>query len=203
MSELPSPEAVLDFWFGEATRSPEALKMQNTLWFNGGEKFDRELAQAFLPLLDALARGPLAQDWAARGQHGRLAAIIVLDQMSRNIFRGTPRAFAQDKLALRLCREGIELREDNHLSEAERTFFYLPLEHSEDPADQELSVSLFTAIAEDARPGFDGFAKMTLDYARQHARVIADFGRFPHRNKILGRDSTPPELDWLAAGGGF
>ncbi len=203
MSDLPSPEAVLDFWFADAARSPEALKAQNKIWFNGGEAFDRVLTEKFQPLLEALAPGPRAEDWAARGQHGRLAAIIVLDQMSRNIFRGSPRAFAQDDLALRLCREGLELREDNHLSEAERVFFYLPLEHSEDPADQARSVAMFTAIAEDARPGFEDFAQLTLDYAREHAKVIADFGRFPHRNKTLGRESTPEELEWLAEGGGF
>jgi uncharacterized protein (DUF924 family) len=203
VSALPSPEAVLDFWFADAARTPEGLAAQNKLWFRGGEAFDRELTEKFLPLLEALAQGPLAEDWAARGQHGRLAAIIVLDQMSRNIFRGTARAFAQDPLALQLCREGLELREDNHLSEAERVFFYLPLEHSEDPADQARSVAMFTAIAEDARPGFDGFAKTTLDYAREHAKAIEDFGRFPHRNKILGRASTPAELEWLAEGGGF
>jgi uncharacterized protein (DUF924 family) len=203
MSNLPSPEDVLDFWFGHAARTPEALQAQNKLWFQGGEAFDRALTEKFLPLLEAMAPGPLAEDWAARGQHGRLAAIVVLDQMSRNIFRGTARAFAQDPLALRLCREGLELREDNHLSEAERVFFYLPLEHSEDEADQTRSVAMFTAIAEDARPGFEEFANLTLNYAREHAKVIADFGRFPHRNKILGRESTPDELDWLAEGGGF
>lgn len=203
MSALSSPDVVLDFWFGDAPRSAEALQAKNKLWFQGGEAFDRELTDKFLPLLEALASGPLAEDWAASGQKGRLAAIIVLDQMSRNIFRGTARAYAQDKLALRLCREGLELREDNHLSEAERIFFYLPLEHSEDPADQTRSVAMFTAVAEDARPEFEPFTKVTLDYAHQHADVIAEFGRFPHRNKVLGRTSTPAELEWLAEGGGF
>lgn len=203
MSDLPSPEAVLDFWFGHSARTPEALKEQNKLWFRGGEAFDRVLTERFLPLLEAMASGPLAQDWAARGQHGRLAAVIVLDQMSRNIFRGTPRAFAQDAAALRLSKDGIALGDDKYLSEAERTFFYLPFEHSEQAEDQNQSVALFAAIAEDARPGFEDFAKMTLGYAREHQKVICTYGRFPHRNAVLGRKSTPDELDWLAEGGGF
>ncbi|MDP3460768.1 MAG: DUF924 family protein, partial [Hyphomonas sp.] len=164
---------------------------------------DAELKDRFLPLLETLSAGPLAEDWAARGAKGRLAAILVLDQFSRNIFRKSPRAFAQDRLALHLCKEGLLAREDLGLSEAERVFFYLPLEHAEDEGLQARSVDLFTSLHAEARPGFEDFTKSTLDYAHQHLEAIRQFGRFPHRNAVVGRVSTPEELDWLAEGGGF
>ena len=202
MSALPSPEDILDFWIADAG-TPDGLKAQSKKWFNGGKAFDEELEAKFLPLLETLSAGPLAEVWAARGAKGRLAAIIVLDQMSRNIFRGSPRAFAQDRLALHLCKEGLEQGEDEGLAEAERVFFYLSLEHSEALDDQDWSVAVFTALANTARDGFSDYVKTTLDYAHQHRDAIRQFGRFPHRNKVVGRQSTPEELEWLAEGGGF
>lgn len=203
MSQLPSPEDILTYWLGETPVSASALETQGKMWFQGGEAVDRELTEKFLPLLETLSAGPLARDWAARGAHGRLAAIIVLDQFSRNIFRGSPRAFAQDLLALSLCKEGLMAREDLGLAETERVFFYLPLEHSEETGDQIRSVDLFAALAQAARNGFEAFAENTLDYARKHLDVIEEFGRFPHRNAAVGRISTEAEKNWLAAGGGF
>ncbi len=203
MTAMPSPEDVLSLWIGEAANSPAELKLKTRMWFNGGEALDAELAARFQPLLETLSAGPLAKDWAARGAKGRLAAIIVLDQFSRNIFRKSPRAFAQDRLALHLCKEGLLAREDLGLSECERVFFYLPLEHAEDEGLQARSVDLFASLHADARPGFDEFTKSTLDYARQHRDAIQRFGRFPHRNAVVGRVSTPAELEWLAEGGGF
>lgn len=203
MIALPSPATVHGFWFGGSATSPEVLKTHAPLWFKGGEAFDRLLTAQFQPLLETLSAGPLARDWAARGPRERLAAIIVLDQMSRNIFRGSPRAFAQDMLALHLCKEGLEAGEDRALSEAERVFFYLPLEHSEVMGDQEQSVALFTRLAGEARDEFRDFAKNTLNYAHQHLDVIRQFGRFPHRNAAVGRESTEAEKEWLAEGGGF
>lgn len=200
---LPSPAEVHRFWFGPDARVPEVLQTKAKLWFNGGPDFDRELTDRFLPLLETLAAGPMAHDWAARGAQERLAAILVLDQMSRNIFRGNSRAFAQDGLALGLCKEGLAKGEDNAFAEVERVFFYLPLEHSEAMDDQERAIALFDKLAKNARAPFADFAKMTLTYARQHRDVIARFGRFPHRNAALGRASTPEEQDWLAEGGGF
>lgn len=203
MIALPSPATVHAFWFGGSAASPEVLTTHAPLWFNGGEAFDRLLTAQFQPLLETLSAGPLARDWAARGARERLSAIIVLDQMSRNIFRGSPRAFAQDMLALHLCKEGLAAGEDRKLSETERVFFYLPLEHSEALADQQQSVTLFTRLADDAGEAFQDFARNTLNYAHQHLDVIAEFGRFPHRNAAVGRDSTEAETAWLAEGGGF
>jgi len=203
MTPLPAPGDVLTFWIGEAANSAAELKLKNKMWFNGGAALDAEIAARFQPLLETLSAGPLAEDWTAGGAKGRLAAIIVLDQFSRNIFRKSPRAFAQDRLALHLCKEGLLAREDLGLSEAERVFFYLPLEHAEDEGLQARSVDLFTSLHATARPGFDEFTKSTLDYARQHREAIHQFGRFPHRNAVVGRISTPDELEWLAEGGGF
>ena len=127
----------------------------------------------------------------------------MLYQFSRNIFRKSPRAYAQDRLALHLCKEGLGAREDNGLSEAERVFFYLPLEHSENLSDQNRAIECFTALHASARPGFRDFTKSTLDYARQHQDAIRQFGRFSHRNAVVGRTSSAQELEWLAEGGGF
>lgn len=203
MIALPSPETVHGFWFGASAASPEVLTSHAPLWFNGGEAFDRLLTAQFQPLLETLSAGPLALDWSARGARQRLSAIIVLDQMSRNIFRSSPRAFAQDLLALTLCKEGLARGEDKALSETERVFYYLPLEHSEALEDQRRAVALFEALHADAGPDFRAFTENTLDYARQHLEVIEQFGRFPHRNAAVGRQSTDEEKDWLAEGGGF
>lgn len=203
MIALPSPATVHAFWFGASAASPEVLTSHAPLWFNGGEAFDRLLTAQFQPLLETLSAGPLAHDWAARGPKGRLSAIIVLDQMSRNIFRGSPRAFAQDLLALTLCKKGLAKGEDTGLSETERAFFYLPLEHSEALDDQRRSVELFEALGRDASEPFRAFVENALDYARQHLDVIRQFGRFPHRNAAVGRETTPDEAEWLAEGGGF
>lgn len=202
-SALPAPEDVLSFWFGEDAASPQVLETHAPLWFNGGKAFDEALTERFLAVLETLSAGPLARDWAARGAEGRLAAIIVLDQMSRNIFRGSPRAFAQDMLALALCKEGLAAGEDSQLTEVERVFFYLPLEHSEAIEDQKRSVALFERLHAGAGEHFRAFAGMTLDYARQHLDVIERFGHFPHRNAVVGRATSPDEAEWLAEGGGF
>jgi len=200
---MTSPQDVLAFWIGEACQSPERFKAQHKKWFNGGPALDAELRSLFLPLLEQLSTGPAASGWIATGKRGRLAAIIVLDQFSRNIFRKTPRAFAQDALALSLCKDGLARGEDTGLLEAERIFLYLPLEHSEDITDQDCCVEMLTKLHTEARPGFETFTKSFLDYAREHRDAIRQFGRFPHRNAILGRESTPDELEWLAEGGGF
>lgn len=203
MTKLPTPEDVLAYWIGDTRNSADGLDQQNKLWFGKSDATDAEIRDRFLHLLEDVSHLPFADDWAAEGPRGRLAAIIVLDQFSRNLFRGDARAFHQDSLALRLCKDGLALEEHKALSETERVFFYLPLEHSEVLADQERCVALFEELVEDARPAFRDFAKSTLDYAHQHLKVIQDFGRFPHRNAALGRETTPEEAEWLAEGGGF
>ena len=203
MSELPTPQDVIDYWIGGATASPDAADEKHKLWFGKSAETDAEIRTRFGELLETLCHLPAAEDWAARGPRGRLAAIIVLDQFSRNLFRDNARAFAQDDLALLLCKDGLALGQDKGLSEAERIFFYLPLEHSEAPEDQDASVSKFTDLLVESREGFRSLVENTLQYAKAHKDVIDQFGRFPHRNKALGRESTEAEKEWLAEGGGF
>ncbi|MCL4157827.1 UNVERIFIED_CONTAM: hypothetical protein GTU68_065165, partial [Idotea baltica] len=158
---------------------------QNKLWFTKSDETDAFLRERFSPTLDALSSG-LADDWAALGPHGRLASLIVLDQFSRNIYRGRPHSFAQDEQALAQCKRGLLGGDDEGLSETERIFFYMPLEHSE-----------ASELHEDARPEFKALTKSTLDYAYAHKAIIDRFGRYPHRNKILGRENTGEEAEFL------
>lgn len=203
MAQLPTPGAVLDFWIGPSADDHTALEARNKLWFMKSAETDAVLEDRFLPLLRALTKG-LAEEWAVQGARQRLAAIIVLDQFSRNIFRNTAAAFAQDEIALRLTQEGLRRNGDLTLTEVERVFYYLPLEHSESLSDQNLSVEKFGQLVSESRSAFRPYCEKTLDYAVQHREVIQRFGRFPHRNAILGRSNTPEEEAYLAEpGAGF
>lgn len=160
-------------------------------WFQGGEAFDAECRARFYDAHFAAARRD-CDDWGATAD-GALALVLLLDQIPRNVFRGSAHAFATDPLARHVADAALAAGHDGGFEPMLRGFFYLPFEHSEDPADQDRSVALFTALGE----------KTYLDYAVQHRDAIARFGRFPHRNRALGRDSTPEEQAWLDAGGGF
>lgn len=160
-------------------------------WFGGGADFDADCRQRFQAEHLAAARGELA-DWLDDAESS-LALLILLDQIPRNIYRGSGHAFATDGLARRYAREAIKAGHDGRCEAGLRGFFYLPFEHSETMADQHRSVELFATLGND----------LMYDYALKHREVIEKFGRFPHRNAALGRTSTPDELAWLAAGGGF
>lgn len=172
---------VVRFWTGAG---PQA-------WFGGGEAFDRECERRFLAAHLAAARRGL-DGWLDTAE-GALALLLLLDQIPRNVFRGSAHAYATDGLARHLADRALAAGHDQAFAPALRAFFYLPFEHSEDPADQARSVALFTALGE----------QTYLDYAIAHQDVIARFGRFPHRNRALGRETTPAEQAWLDAGGGF
>ncbi len=203
MTNLPSPEAVLDYWIGPAVNDAAAATQKNQLWFIKSDATDQQIADLFKPLVTALANG-LAPEWAALGPRQRLAAIIGLDQFPRNLFRGSAKSFAHDPFALDLTMTGLANGDDKALSEVERMFFYLPLEHSELIADQDRAVEQFSGLAQDARPDFKPLCDSTLDYAIRHRDVIVQFGRFPHRNAMLGRTDTPEEQTYLATpGSGF
>lgn len=160
-------------------------------WFNGGAGFDAECRTRFLDAHFEAARRGL-DGWMGDAE-GALALVLLLDQIPRNVFRGSAHAFATDGLAREVARNAIAAGFDRQVDPALRLFFYMPFEHSEDMADQDRAVQLFTAM------GDAGY----LDYARRHRDAIARFGRFPHRNAALGRASTPEEQAWLKAGGGF
>jgi uncharacterized protein (DUF924 family) len=174
---------VLIFWFDE---------MGETCWFAKSQNIDAQIRDRFLSLLERL----VAHDgWVPTAPRPLLAAVIVLDQFSRNLFRDTPRAFAADPAARRLSRSAIKQGFDLTLTEPERLFLYMPFEHSEDRDDQALAVECI------ARLGNEEWTR----YAIAHKAIIDRFGRFPHRNAVLNRDSSPDELAQLREpkGGGF
>ena len=198
-----TPETVLDFWLGDHPSQPAVLETKQKLWSQKSFETDRTIADTFVTTLADLAAGE-AKTWAKNGARSRLAAIIVLDQFSRNIFRGHRFSFTHDPMAKNLTLTGLAFNEDRELSEVERVFFYLPLEHSESLDDQKMSVKLFEELAREARPAFKDFCETTLDYARKHLEVIERFGRFPHRNAVLRRPSTREEQAYLSEpGAGF
>lgn len=174
---------VLDFWFGPADGA-------RAEWFRKDPAFDALIAQRFGARVEAALRGEL-REWHG-SPDGALARIVLLDQFTRNIFRATPRAFAGDPLALAAARDMVARGDDQRLPPWRRVFAYLPFEHAEDLAAQQESVRLFKALAQ-AAPGFDE----TLDYALRHQVIIERFGRFPHRNDVLGRPSSAAEIAFL------
>ena len=181
-------QTVLDFWF--LPPDNPGYGQSRAEWFRKDEAFDARIAERFGALIDdALAGGLRA--WEAT-PHGALARLIVLDQLTRNVHRGTPRAFAGDAQALALAQSLTDQGLDQQLPPMLRAFAYLPFEHAEDLAMQARAVELFQLLSQ-AQPGFESM----LDYAQRHQEVIARFGRFPHRNAILGRPSTPQEVAFL------
>ena len=193
-------DAVLEFWFGPL-QAGVATAAYRKRWFTPDPVFDRSVAAQFGELLDAAAAGELTA-WLDDAR-GRLAFIIVTDQFSRQIHRGSARAFATDALALKAARDGIERGHDRQLQLDERTFFYLPFEHSEASSDQDTSVALFTALRDQAPPSYRAQAQDTLRFAQLHRDIVLRFGRFPHRNESLGRNSTADELEFLRSASHF
>lgn len=188
-------QAVLDFWFG-APGDPEH-DTDRKLWFTKSEATDREIADRFGPLIERALRGELV-GWATQAR-GALAHILLLDQFTRNAMRGTPRAFAGDPRALRSATAVVGSRQDEMLTPLERVFVYLPFEHSEGPAMQDESVRLFTRLVAQV-PEMAEY----LNFAERHREIIRRFGRFPHRNATLGRQSTAEEIEFLKQpGSGF
>jgi uncharacterized protein (DUF924 family) len=199
---VSTPDAVLDFWF------PADPARQSALWWGKNPKLDAEIRERFGATLAAAKRGEL-DDWAEQPS-GRLALVIVLDQFSRNIHRGDAKTHEADEQALALALAGIDRGHDQALPRAWRLFMYLPLEHAESLEHQERCIELCSALADEvaADPASDAATRERyasyVAYAVRHRDVIAKFGRFPHRNALLGRESTPAELEYLAQpGAGF
>lgn len=169
-------QEILDFWF-----NPE----HQSLWFSKSDTFDQKIRQNFSKVH---AQAVQAELWSWRKTaDGRLAEIIVLDQFSRNLYRDQPLAFAQDGLALALAQEAISLNLDAQLNPEQRSFLYMPFMHSESKIMHEFALKLFQRLGN----------PVNLDYEKRHKKIIERFGRYPHRNKILGRESTPEELEFL------
>ncbi len=175
---------VLSFWFGE--QSSPNYGEQKSFWFQSTPDWDRKIQNQFEDVYHEAILGKL--DDLSETPEGTLALIIILDQFPRNMYRDTPLAFASDQKALAVAKNGLIKKFDQSLTSVEKSFFYLPFEHSEDIVDQEKSVLLYQTLED----------KEYLHYAKEHRDVIAQFGRFPHRNAILGRTSNEDETHYLA-----
>ena len=180
MSKLIAPSDVIDFWFSESVKP---------LWFKKSAEFDREIKQRFLDTYQLAKIGSL-DNWR-KEPHSTLALIIVLDQFPRNMFRGTSQAFATDGKAVELTKYAVANNYQRDLSTEQRAFLYMPLMHSENRIDQTQCVELFTELGK----------ADNLKFALEHQKIIDRFERFPHRNQILGRESTVEEREFLTQPG--
>lgn len=191
------------FWFGHRPYEPKQVAQRARLWFGDPHapelipQTDELINERFGSLMRSAARGELAA-WESSPRR-RLALILLLDQFPRNVHRGAPEAFAQDARALSLAVSGMQLGADGALDPLERLFFYMPLMHAESLEVQDESVAAFRRLQEEAPEQLRAQFDSALRYARLHREVIARFGRFPHRNRILGRRDTSAEAEWLAS----
>lgn len=188
-------ENLIAFWFGYDAPDARARDRRRACWFASDPDFDAVIGERYAALPEQAARG-LLEAWTLE-PHGRLAIILVLDQLVRNLYRGTARAFAYDGVALAHCRAGLVDGADARLGVAERGFFYMPCQHSEDSTVQARGVALYEALLAQAAPEDADLAAGFLASAREHRDIVARYGRFPHRNAILGRVSSAAELDYL------
>ncbi|WP_444815384.1 DUF924 family protein [Stutzerimonas frequens] len=186
---------LLHWWFGQGTSATEIAAEKQRLWFGYRPEQDAEARERFGALVEQALNGDL-QDWAELPE-GWLALVLLLDQLPRMIHRDTPRAFAGDERAQQLVRDGLAHGGDMLLSPIQRVFIYLVLEHAENLAVQDLAVAHFTALRDIAAEHEQALFRDFLDYAERHREVISRFGRFPHRNAILGRDSSDAEQSFL------
>jgi uncharacterized protein (DUF924 family) len=186
------PEAVLDFWFGPP--DDPGHRLPRPAWFRKDPAFDQQLRERFGPTIEAALAGRL-EAWASEPLPA-LAQVIVLDQFTRNAFRDTARAFAGDERALAAARAMVDSGQDRGLGGVQRQFIYMPFEHAEDLAAQEQALRLFARLGQDEPALAD-----LLRWAQAHHDIVARFGRFPHRNALLGRVSTPEEEAFLKTPG--
>lgn len=202
MNAIEDYQGILDFWFGRSESLAVILDKQASLWWGKDPHVDREIRERFVDRLDSLIDGKL-NEWRSLPE-SYLAMIILADQFSRNIYRDSASAFAQDELALSLTLDGIENGIDLKLNVVQRVFFYLPFEHSESMAIQDRSVELQKQVLDDAPDNLQDQFQGFYNYALLHREVIEKYGRYPHRNNLLGRECTPEEIDYLnQPGSGF
>ena len=189
-------EAVLAFWFRQRALSAPQIDHRMNIWFGEDSLFDQEIEREFKNDIEAASASRLMH-WANAPQ-GRLALILLLDQFRRNIYRGTAAAFSHDRMALRLCVEGAMKKQDSGLPPIERVFFYMPLQHAESKKVQAKSVALYSRLARAVTPTYRETFETIAQFAELHADIVATFGRFPHRNALLGRENTAEEDEYLA-----
>ena len=190
---------ILKFWFDDAPFSPAATLARNGTWFQSDDDFDRQIWSMFADSVSDASTG-LYDVWA-EAPEGRLALIILLDQFPRNMYRGTAEVYRHDARAMAFAREGVEANHLDGFGVPEQAFFLMPYQHSEDLATQKAGVELYKIMAAQADDEWREIAEGYRDFAIRHYEIIAQFGRFPHRNQALGRKSTPAEDQYLAGGG--
>ena len=189
-------DAILAFWFKEHELSAPQIDRRMDIWFGEDPTFDHEIQQNFSDDVEKASEGRL-EHWADEPR-GRLALILLLDQFRRNIYRGSAKAFEKDRTALKLCVEGAMQKKDGGLTPIQRAFFYMPLQHAESRKVQAKSVELFTRLAEAVSPTFQETFLTIAQFAELHRDIVDQYGRFPHRNALLGRTNTPEEDEYLA-----
>ena len=196
---MTGPVDVLEFWFADSLTNPDTLAERRAIWFMGGTDVDQLITKKFGTLPDAALEGEL-QHWTTDTRNA-LALVLVLDQFPRNIYRNTARAYHYDAAGLVLALKIIDQGLNSNLHPIEQSFLFLPLQHSETIVEQTRAVQLYETLAAQSPDPYLESAKNSLDYAKRHCDIIRRFGRFPHRNAILGRDSTEAEIEFLASGG--
>lgn len=187
---------VIEFWFGELPMQPDGLADRHRLWYGVDAATDTLIRDRFGAMVEGAVAGSF-RSWENQAL-SRLALIVVLDQFTRNIHRGRAGAFDGDARALRLALDAIDRGMDREVDPIARGFFCLPLQHAEDLAVQERSVRVAERFDAECRAAFGDFPAALARYAREHRDIVARFGRFPHRNEALGRESTADELAYLA-----
>ena len=192
---------ICSFWFEDCLESPERAATRMMQWFGGSEELDERIRADFAELPDRALEGEF-DGWTS-DPRGALALVLILDQFPRNLFRGSAKAFAFDARALEVALDAIRRGLDEVLHPIEEIFLYLPMEHSESLELQKRSVDRFEALEARGSDELRPLLGQSSEYARSHRDVIRRFGRFPHRNATLGRESSPAELDYLESGGGF
>lgn len=190
---------VLHFWFGDHRDDLDVIAHQGKTWFAGGPALDARIKEQFGDLVEEAIAGGLGA-WSETPR-GNLARVILLDQFTRNVHRGSPRAFAGDATARAIVLHALDRGDEAELRPIERVFLYMPLEHAEDPEMQALCLARFEALADEAPPELTDKMRGYVSYAERHKAIIDRFGRFPHRNVVLDRPSTPEERAYLDGGG--
>ena len=189
-------DAILTFWFKEHQLTAPQIDGRMDVWFGEDPVFDEEISREFTADVEKASAGEL-HHWAA-APRGRLALILLLDQFRRNIYRNTPAAFEMDREALKLCVEGAMEKKDQALTPIERVFFYMPLQHAESRKVQNKSRQIYSKLADAVSPTYRETFETVAQFAELHADIVEQYGRFPHRNRILNRENTAEEAEYLA-----
>lgn len=200
-SDIEEQVRILEFWLGENQNDPELVKQKQKIWYTGGEKIDQSIRENFEEIYEQAADETLLH-WAETAQ-GALALVIMLDQFSRNLFRGTTRAFAQDPMARAVAKRAINLGLDRDMSVPGRIFLLHPFHHSEEMIDQLFGCDRLHDMMEEGHDEWHEMLDTSVEWFNGHRDIVKRFSRFPHRNKLLGRKSTEAEQTFLTESSDF